>query len=209
MVKFVYNDYFFYKLVCLTDDIDLSYVGSTANWRNRKYKHNSNWNNPNDKEYTTKKYQLIRENGGMSNFKMVQIGFREHLTQREAEAVEEEYRIELRANMNGRRCNIGNLTQQEYTDEKNEYAKHYRQDNKTKLKEKDSIYYQKNSEKIKGTTRAYYHSNKEKINEKNVCEVCGGRYTHTHRAQHIKSKKHEKAVSNSPSTSTDNSPISN
>ena len=85
MVKYVINDYVFYKLVCLTHDVEL-FVGSTCNWRGRKSKHKCEWNNPACKEYNTKKYQVIRENGGWDNFKMIQIGIREQLTLRQAEA---------------------------------------------------------------------------------------------------------------------------
>jgi hypothetical protein len=200
MVKFVYNDYFFYKLVCLTHDVDLSYVGSTANWRNRKYKHNTIWNNPNNKEYNIKKYQIIRENGGFENFKMVQIDFREHLTQREAEAVEEEYRVELRANMNGKKCSAGCETRQEYESkyrqdhkwEKAEYDTKYRQNHRQELTEYQAKYRQDHQEEIK-----------QKQNVKHECEVCGGKYTQSNKACHIKSKKHETAQSNTPSTSTE------
>ena len=113
-MKFVINDYFFYKLVCLTQDLDLCYVGSTCNWRSRKSSHKSCCNNPNSKKYNNKKYQMIRDNGGWDNFKMIQIGFREQLTLRQAEGIEEEYRVELRANMNSIKCSSGCETRQEY-----------------------------------------------------------------------------------------------
>jgi len=53
-----------------------------------------------------------------------------------------------------------------------------------------------------GGTKAYqkkhYEDNKEAINEKkNIkhnCDVCGGKYTTSHKAKHFKSKKHQKAI---------------
>ena len=100
MPKKLINDYIFYKIVCITDDIDLCYVGSTANWKERQREHKSRCNNENDKSYNNKKYQIIRANGGWENFKMIQLGTREQLTKREAEQIEEQYRQELKANMN-------------------------------------------------------------------------------------------------------------
>jgi hypothetical protein len=129
MVRLVYNDYFFYKLVCLTQDLDLCYVGSTCNWRGRKNKHKSSCNNPNNKGFNTKKYQIIRSNGGWENFKMIEIGFRENLTLRQAESIEEDYRIELRANMNTNKCNSGFETRQEYN-------ANYQQENREKINAK-------------------------------------------------------------------------
>ena len=74
MPKKLINDYIFYKIVCITDDIDLCYVGSTANWKERQREHKSRCNNENDKSYNNKKYQIIRANGGWENFKMIQLG---------------------------------------------------------------------------------------------------------------------------------------
>ena len=129
MPRLVYNDYFFYKIVCLTEDVDLCYIGSTCNWRGRKNKHKSCCNNPNNKAHNNKKYQIIRGNGGWDNFKMIEIGFREQLTLRQAEAIEEDYRVELRANMNSQKCNSGCETAREY------HAS-YRQENKEEINAK-------------------------------------------------------------------------
>ena len=54
-------------------------------------------------------------------------------------------------------------------------------------------YYQDNKEKLKENSHQYYANNKEKIkardSRKCQCE-CGGKYTHQHKARHMKSKKH-------------------
>tara|TARA_R110000824_G_scaffold106295_2_gene251111 strand:- start:115 stop:519 length:405 start_codon:yes stop_codon:yes gene_type:complete len=133
-------------------------VGSTCNWRGRKSQHKSCCNNPNSKEYNYKIYQIIRANGGWDNFKMIQIGFREKLTLRQAEGIEEEYRVELRANMNSIKCSSGYET-------KKEYFANYKQEHR------------------------------EEINAKHECEICGGKFTTRNKARHLKSKKHERAVS--------------
>ena len=104
MPRFAINDYIFYKLACLDNSVDLCYTGSTANWKQRKQSHKSNCNNHNSRAYNTKVYTSIRENGGWNNFKMIEIGKQEQITLRQAEYIEEQYRVEMNANMNGQRC---------------------------------------------------------------------------------------------------------
>ena len=132
MPKKVIYDYTFYKIVCLDNSVELCYVGSTANWKERQRHHRSNCNNENNHNYNSKIYKTIRENGGWSNFKMIEIGRKEQLTKRQAEQTEEEYRQELKASLNGKRCYITE-------EQKKEYKKEYYQNNKEKAKE----YYQK------------------------------------------------------------------
>ena len=55
-----------------------------------------------------------------------------------------------------------------------EYMKEYQKLNKDKLVEKN---------------KDYYNSNKEIIRAKYEC-ACGGKYTHDHKSQHFKTKKH-------------------
>ena len=157
MPKKEINDYVFYKIICISDDINLCYVGSTANFIKRRIAHKSNCYNENSKHYNSKIFKTIRENGGWDNFKMIQIGTREQLTKRESEAIEEEYRQELRANMNSRKCFRTDEQRQEYhRDKANEYYennidkfKEYRENNKDKIKEYRKYYYQKNKNKNK------------------------------------------------------------
>ena len=130
------NDYIFYKIVCLDNSVDLCYIGSTANWKARNHQHKSNCNNENSKEYNSKKYEIIRTNGGWGNFKMVQIGTREQLTKREAEQIEEEYRQELKANMNMRKIY---KTEQEIKEQKKLYNQNYYEENKAKTKVSEKV----------------------------------------------------------------------
>ena len=164
MPKKLINDYIFYKIVCITDDIDLCYVGSTANWKERQREHKSRCNNENDKSYNNKKYQIIRANGGWENFKMIQLGTREQLTKREAEQIEEQYRQELKANMNMRKSYI---TEQEIKERRNLYnqredvkqkQKDYEKKETTILMRKD--YRNKNIETIRQSQKQYEINNK-------------------------------------------------
>ena len=130
-------DYSFYKWIHTSKDLtDLCYVGSTANLASRKRDHKSSCNNPNNKSYNNLLYTTMRENGGFDNFKMVILGTAEQITKREAQAIEEEYRLAEKATLNSIRCYT--TDKQYYQDNKQElleYQKQYNQDNKTKIAE--------------------------------------------------------------------------
>ena len=174
--------YHFYKIVC-ENLPDYSYVGSTRAFDNRKYQHKSSCNNENSKEYNYKLYQIIRENGGWHNWRMVCIHQEECENKRSAEIKEEQLRVELKANMNGQRCYTTEDQRtervKEYYSENKEQQKEYREQNKELKKEYDKEYYSENKDKIK-----------EQKNKKFDCQ-CGGKYTHQNKSQHLKTKKHE------------------
>jgi len=184
MPKKVINDYIFYKIVCLDNSVDLCYVGSTADFNKRRSTHKSTCNNENSKIYNLKIYKTIRANGGWENFKMVQLGTREQLTKRQAEQIEENYRIELKANMNGKRCFTTEEQKQNYREENKdklkiqqhkwyeenkdkllEYQQKYNEENKDKIKEQKQNYREKNKDKIKEQQHKWYENNKDKYLE--------------------------------------------
>ena len=193
MPKKLINDYIFYKIVCISDDIDLCYVGSTANWKERQREHKSKCYNENCKEYNSKKYEIIRANGGWENFKMVQVGTREQLTKREAEQIEDEYRIALKANMNMRKS---------YTTEeqKQNYHQNYYEANKDKIKEQQYNYREENKDKVKENKQNYYEANKDKIelrkSEKVLCECCDLLMRKDSILKHQKSQRHLNNMNN-------------
>ena len=152
------NDYFFYKIVNINGDCDnLCYVGSTANWSRRINSHKNNCTNKNGKQYNYKVYQTIRANGGWHQFKMIEIGTAEQLTQRQAHAIEEDYRIALKADMNDRRCFVAGTIK--------EYKKQYNIDNAEKIREQQKQYYIDNAEKIREQQKQYDIDNAKKIKE--------------------------------------------
>ena len=164
------NDYFFYKIVNINGDCgNLCYVGSTANWNRRLNCHKNVCRNKNSKQYNIKLYQTIRANGGWCEFKMIEIGRAEQLTQRQAEEIEETYRIALNADMNDRRCFVTPETRKEY--EKQYYIdnvekfKQYDIDNAEKIKEQKKQYYIDNIEKIKEYKKQYTIDNTENVKE--------------------------------------------
>ena len=194
------KNYIFYKI--FKEDLDEVYVGCTSNFHSRKRDHKRYCNKENDdKKYNLKIYQTIRANGGWDEFKMIQIGTRENITKREAEQIEEEYRLELKANMNMIRAFLSPEVKKEdkkeyYQNNKEhileyhkEYNKQYYQNNKEHILE----HYQNNKERILERIKEHYQNNKEKINEKRgeviICD-CGFTYTYSHKARHMKSRRH-------------------
>jgi len=190
MPKKVINDYIFYKIICLDNSVELCYVGSTANWKERQRTHRSDCNNENRKAYNTKIYKTIRDNGGWDNFKMIEIGKKEQLTKRQAEQIEEDYRIELKANMNGRRCYT---TEEQKQEQKKDCDKKRYEENRDKIIEQKQNYYKENKDKILVYNHNYYEVNKNKINEKVNCE-CGCDVLKRELIPHKKTKKHIKLM---------------
>ena len=188
------NDYFFYKIVNINGDCgNLCYVGSTANWNRRLNCHKNVCRNKNSPRYNIKLYQTIRANGGWCEFKMIEIDRAEQLTKRQAEEIEETYRIALNADLNGQRCFVAGTIK--------EYKKQYRIDNVEKLTKYYKQYNIDNKSKISARRsekqKQYYVDNTEKINEKHNC-ACGGRYTTVNLSKHNKTQQHQTYIKNNP-----------
>ena len=106
MTKTKYDEprlYYFYKLVCNDTNVKDFYIGSTANWNDRKTKHKGACNNEKNKEYNETKYKTIRANGGFENWSMIEIE-RGIYIRRMAEAHEYELMAELKSTMNRQKC---------------------------------------------------------------------------------------------------------
>ena len=95
--------YYFYKLVCNDPNVKDFYVGSTANWNDRKSKHKSDCNDKKAKDYNSIKYRTIRANGGWFNWSMIEIE-RGIYIRREAESREYDLMAELQSTMNKQKC---------------------------------------------------------------------------------------------------------
>ena len=162
--------YFIYKLY--NPACDYVYVGSTRNMTVRKKCHKSNCNNVNNPKYNYKVYKTIRENDGWSNWYMIPIEVMDNVTKLTAEIREDYYRVDLNASMNSKRATRGDITIEEY---KKNYNRQYNFHNKNYFKQ-------------------YRIDNKEtlaaKATQKYDCK-CGGKYTHQHKARHIKTLKHQ------------------
>jgi len=139
-----------YKLVNKEDyDNANIYIGSTANFTQRKYCHKTCCNNEKDKEYNSKKYQFIRENGGWNEWNMIEVEKYPCTDNREAEAREEHWRIHFNAVLNTKKCFLT-------VDEKKEYTTQYRLNNIDKSRQ----YYLDNRDKLIEYQRNYNLNNK-------------------------------------------------
>jgi hypothetical protein len=178
------HTYTFYEIVCKDEDKNFIYIGSTKDFKNRKYQHKKTWNNENFKEYNIQLYQFIRGNGGWENFEMNPIEILECESKTHAR-IREQYWIELKkANLNKVRAYRTKEQAKKYNKEKtSEYReknqdkikdyieknkdkiKEYEREYREKNKEQQREYYEQNQDKIKEQKREYYLKKKDKIKE--------------------------------------------
>ena len=162
-----YSKTLIYKLTCDADPTFL-YVGSTVQWNQRKYVHKK------DSAYKPAKvYQQIRALGGWDNIKMILVETYLCNNNREQEAREQHWMDQLKPNMNMLRA---------YTTREQMLEQH-RLYNTTRDKEDN-----------KRRCKTYREANREEMKQK-ACEVieceCGGHYTRSHKALHMRSKVHQ------------------
>ena len=167
-----YSKNIIYKLVCNDLNVKDIYVGHTTNFIKRKQGHKNVCYNLDHKSYNLKVYKIIRENGGWLNWSMIEIEKYPCNDKNEACARERYWYELLNANMNS-------VCPTFKVEKRKEYEKEYYEK-----------YYEQNVHKILKYNKEYRDNNKDKINEKHHCQ-CGGFYTNSNKAQHIKSKKHQ------------------
>tara|TARA_R110002020_G_scaffold72626_1_gene186777 strand:+ start:115 stop:726 length:612 start_codon:yes stop_codon:yes gene_type:complete len=178
---------------------DSLYVGSTTNFRERKYTHLQKI-----KTLNSKLYHTIRENDcewDMKPYKEFPCNSKLQL-----EIEEEKIRRELNADLNMLSCSgideekkrkTQKRLYEENKEERKKNNKLYREQNKEKLKELDRIKYQKNKEKKKQQAKDFYNKKKEAILQKQkervICE-CGCCVSYGMLTQHKKSQKHQNFI---------------
>jgi hypothetical protein len=172
-----------YKIQHLENE-EFLYVGSTTNFIKRKQCHKKRCNLINNEHYNLKVYQMIRDNGGWDQFKMMII--KEFPCNNKIELLIEEDKImrEMKSNMNNNRSHLTD-------EEKKEQVNEYHLNNKEKVKGYKTKYKFNNKEKIKNQNANYRLNNKEKINEKIVCQ-CGSETSIHHISRHKQTIKHKK-----------------
>lgn len=150
---------------------DSVYVGSTCNFKHRKWEHKYSLTTETAKQYNLKLYETIRENGGkwdMKPYKMFPCN-----NKMEMRIEEENCRIKLNADLNMLSC---------YGFDSKIYHQQWRDQNK---------------ESIKNSQQKYNENNKDKLiqNRKVIvtCE-CGCKTTKQNMTRHKKSNKHLKLL---------------
>jgi len=174
---------------------DSVYVGSTIDFRSRKYQHKCAIHNENSISYNLKLYKTIRENDGEWDMQP----YSKYPCKDKFELTIEEERIRqlLKADMNSKSCGTGcsrneyskQYYKQYYEKNKDRYLKQYYEPNKDELNKKMKQYYEQNKDKISEKKKQYYQLNKDELNKKITCE-CGCIVTKRSLTQHHKSKKH-------------------
>lgn len=156
------NDYVFYKFVCNDENIKCCYVGSTANFSDRKRGHFHYCNNPNTKKHNYKLYETIRANGGWKNWNMVIIGEAKEISLTQSRILEQNYIDELEEKLN---TNRAYRTKEDLAEDNKIAKKKQYEKNKEKIKANMKLYMEANKEQIKAYKEEYYEANKEQINK--------------------------------------------
>ena len=164
-----YTNTHFYKICCNDLNITDIYVGHTTDFRRRKSQHKINCLNENSHNHNLQVYRFIRDNGNWENWNMILIETRQCANSLEATKIEREFIEQLRATLNQR---IPGRTDKEY-----------REDNRERIKARDKQYYEANKEAIRANCKQII-----------ICDICNGKYTHNHKARHIKSQKHQSCL---------------
>lgn len=149
-----YSKYSFYKIVCNDLNVKDCYVGSTSHFTSRKANHKIACNTETHPRHNYKIYQIIRNNGGWSNWSMILIDVIPCQNGEEARKKERELYEQLNATMNN---NKPNRTHEEY-----------RTENKEIISDRMKDYYERNKETILEKKKEYYEKNKEIIKERKL-----------------------------------------
>ena len=132
-----YDNVTFYKIVCKDLDIKDCYVGHTTHLTNRKNKHKTVCNDPNNKSYNITVYAFIRSEGGWDNWDVIPIDRCKCEDRLDVLKKERSYIETLNAKLNQ---NIPSRTMQEY-------SKQYREIHQTKIRQQMKEYSEKNKDK--------------------------------------------------------------
>jgi hypothetical protein len=199
------SNYIIYKLCC--DDCDKIYVGSTKAYRDRKKSHKNRSITETNPAYNDKIYKTIREFGGWDNWRMIVIEeCDETITnKRQVEKREEEFRKELKAELNSNRAF---KTKQDKSDD----CKIYYEKHKEDIKSKRNAAYWADPEKELAICKKWRENNPDKIAEANKKKMerwqevkdeknaerreiiecgCGSKHTKGITARHSRTKKHK------------------
>ena len=124
-----YENTCIYKIYCKDSEKNLTYVGHTTNFRNRKYQHKSNAKNTDNWFGNFKLYKIIRENGGWDNFEMEELECFSCKCHEEACKREREWFEKLNATMNDKKPHVS-------SEELVQYHKEWRDRNREQINAK-------------------------------------------------------------------------
>lgn len=168
---------------------DSLYVGSTCNFRNRKYDHNKTLHGEYYRNHNLNVYKTIRDNNGQWDMKPYKEFPCENKTQLAIE--EEKCRIELNADLNMQNCYGFDVERRKKAKQQNH--KEYYSKNKEILVNKKKKWLELNKDRDKARNLKYYYDNKDKLTMKTICE-CGCEVSQRGLLRHKKSVKHNKLM---------------
>jgi hypothetical protein len=189
--------YIIYEIRPLNKELIFSYVGSTLNFRNRKYQHKKDCNNINSTNHSVKLYQFIRNNGGFNEFEMIPLEEYECDRKTQSRIREQFFINQIENKLNMKKAFISTEETKEYMIEyrlnNKKQMKKYRNDNKETIKLQVKEYYEKHKELIIEQNKTNYKNKKEIIKkqrkEKILC-LCGKEFRKSDKIRHERSKKH-------------------
>ena len=164
-----------YKIYCNDENITDIYIGSTVDFKDRRNNHKFRCCNEKNKEYNCKVYKFIRDNGGWSNWCMIELYKYPCNNKTELEQEEDRMMNELKSTLNKRRSF---RTEEEKKASSKKYNIEYRDDNRETINKKCSEYYAKNRETIN-----------MRSNEKIKCINCGCMISRGNISIHMKTDK--------------------
>jgi len=167
-----YTKSIIYKLCSKDPNVTDIYVGSTTNFRSRKYDHKSKCNNKSEtnKKYNLKVYKFIRDNGGFENWEMIMLQEYSCENKKQLQSRERYYIELLKSSLNGQ---LPTRTQQEYNidnedkikDYQKEYQKQYYENNKDKILEQNKQYRLDNKDTMKEYHKQYRLDNNDTMKD--------------------------------------------
>ena len=168
-----------YKIYCNDETITDVYIGSTVDFKMRKGAHKCNCYNEKGTQYNRYVYKFIRDNGGWSNWTMIELYKYPCANRRELEQEEDRMMIELKSSLNKKRASRNNTE--------------YRNDNREILNKKSAVYRAENRETINKYHIEYRAKNKETIDIKYrvkiECVNCGSMINRGNIVAHMKTNK--------------------
>jgi len=156
-----YSNTIMYKLVPNDLNLDLIYIGSTTNFRQRKGLHKFRCNNINNKNYNSKLYSMIRENGGWSEWSMIEIEKYPCSDSNETRKRERELMEHYNANLNTNKAYVSKEEMKAFQKMYQPiYQPIYRANHKNETREYNAIYRATNREILNVKQREKYQQKK-------------------------------------------------
>ena len=177
-----YANTIIYMIACKDSDVNHIYVGHTIEFMHRYEQHRRACE---DNKVQYKLYQIIRKYGGWDNWDMVIIEKYPCNNKEEACKQERFWIDQLNADLN---TYCPYKSPEEVAKWRTEYMQDY-----------NKKYYELNKDNLIKQSKLYQQTEyaKNRRNSKFTCEVCGGKYSRKHKAEHEKTKKHQKCLLNS------------